>query len=109
MIQLTPEVRQCDQTSLECYRVCLETLNYSLQKGGRFAEAGPIRMLLDCADICQANANLMSRGSKYNLCETCARVCQECAQACERFGDDAQMKACAEACRRCATACQRMG
>ena len=61
MFQLSVEMRRCDELCLECYRTCLETVAYCLQKGGHYADAGHIRLLLDCADICQARSSFLSR------------------------------------------------
>ena len=74
------------------------------------AEAAHVRLLLDCAEICQTSANFMLRGSDLHMrtCAVCAEVCQRCAESCERMGDDTQMRACAEECRRCADSCHRM-
>jgi hypothetical protein len=79
--------------------------------GGRHAEAAHVRLLLDCAQICQTSADFMLRGSSYHArtCETCAEVCLACAENCERIGpDDDMMKKCAEVCRRCAASCRQM-
>jgi hypothetical protein len=78
--------------------------------GGRHAESAHIRLMLDCAEICQTSANFMLRGSELHsrTCGVCAEVCERCARDCEQLGDDAHMRACAEACRRCADSCKHM-
>jgi len=89
----------------------METLDHCLQMGGRHAEAGHIRKLMDCAEICNSAASFMLRGSDEHAktCAVCAEICIHCAESCERIaGDDATMKKCAEMCRRCATSCERM-
>lgn len=108
--QMSEEMQQCVQACLDCHRICLETVTYCLQMGGEHADPAHIRLLLDCAEICQTSANFMLRGSELHgpTCAVCAEVCERCAQSCERMGDDAQMKACAEVCRRCAESCTRM-
>ncbi len=108
--QMSEDARQCIQACLDFYRICLESVAYCLQMGGRHAEPAHIRLLLDCADICQTSASFMLRGSDLHgrICAVCADVCERCAADCERFGDDARMRACAEACRRCAESCRRM-
>ena len=75
----------------------------------RHAEAAHIRLLLDCAEICQTSANFMLRGSDLHarVCAVCAEVCERCAQDCETFEEDF-MQACAQECRRCAESCRRM-
>jgi hypothetical protein len=107
--QMSEEMQRCIQACLDCHRICLETVTHCLQMGGKHADPAHIRLLLDCAEICQTSANFMLRGSDLHgrTCAVCAEVCERCAQDCAQF-DDAQMKACAEACRRCAESCRRM-
>ena len=107
---MSGDMQQCIQECLSCHSTCLATIQYCLQMGGEHAEAGHIRTLLDCAEICQTSANFMLRGSDFHMrtCGVCAEVCERCAQECARFGNDTQMQACAEACRRCADSCHRM-
>jgi len=103
-------LQQCIEECEHCHHVCLETVTHCLQTGGKHAEAAHIRLLLDCAEICQTSANFMLRGSDLHTrtCAACAEVCERCAESCERFGDDDKMKACAEVCRRCAASCRAM-
>ncbi len=102
--------QQCIATCQDCHNVCLETLAYCLQQGGKHVEARHLKLLLDGAEICQTSADFMLRGSDLHgrVCAVCAEVCERCADHCEQFGDDAQMRRCAEACRRCAEACRPM-
>lgn len=104
------DIQRCIDECVKCHRVCEATVQYCLQKGGKHAEADHIRILLDCADICQTSANFMLRGSPLHgrTCAVCADVCTRCAESCEQMGDDEQMRACAEACRSCAESCRRM-
>ena len=68
------------------------------------AAAAHITTLLDCAEICQTSAHVMSRGSDMHgaVCATCADACERCAEACDQFPEDELMQRCAEICRRCA-------
>ena len=108
---LGAEMQQCIKDCEDCHHICIETVAYCLQTGGRHAEASHIGLLLDCAAICHTSADFMLRGSALHgrICAVCAEVCDRCAQSCDQFGDDAQMKACGDACRRCAESCRRMG
>ncbi len=108
--QTSSEMQHCIQNCQECHRICLETVTHCLQVGGPHAEASHIRLLLDCAQVCQTSADFMLRVSEFHprVCDICAEVCERCAQDCERFGDDPMMQRCAEACRRCAESCRRM-
>lgn len=104
------EMRQCIQECTACHSTCLETISYCLQMGGMHVEPAHLRLMLDCAEICQTNANVMLRGSDLyvSTCGVCAEVCERCARDCERFGDDSRMRQCAQVCRRCAESCHRM-
>jgi hypothetical protein len=107
---LTEEMLRCIRDCVNCHTICLKTAIHGLHRGGEHAAPEHVRLILDCADICQTSANFMLRGSDLHslTCGVCADVCARCADACERFGDDTQMKACAEACRVCMHSCQAM-
>jgi hypothetical protein len=94
----------------DCHRACTETLMYCLQQGGQHSESNHIRLLIDCAQICQTSADFMLRGSDLHhfTCGACAEVCQRCFEDCAAMSDDNRMAACAEECRRCAESCRQM-
>jgi hypothetical protein len=108
--RITNEMQQCIQECLNCHSICLQTVTYCLQQGGRHAEAAHVTTLLACAEICRTSADFMLLGSELHThtCATCAEVCDRCAESCEGFGNDQLMKVCAEACRRCAELCRRL-
>jgi hypothetical protein len=108
--QISPEMRHCIDECQSCHAVCLETILYCLQMGGEHAEPAHIRLLMDCAEICQTSANFMLRGSNLHsmTCAVCAEVCERCAEDCDRFQDDQMMARCAESCRNCASSCREM-
>ena len=103
-------MRECIRECQRCHDICTETISHCLQMGGDHAEPRHIRLLMDCAEICQTSANFMLRGSDLHasVCEVCATICERCAEDCERFTDDKLMQACAEVCRSCARSCQEM-
>lgn len=108
---LPDHILECIERCLDCHKACTETMVYCLQQGGKHAEANHIRLMLDCAEICQTAGHFMQRGSPLHgaVCGACALVCQRCAADCERLSaGDNRMAACAEMCRRCADSCQRM-
>ncbi len=108
---LSDDMLQCIEVCLDCHKACLQTIPYCLQQGGMHAESNHIRLMMDCADICQTSANFMLRGSDLHsiTCGACAEICERCAADCDRMGgDDTRMAACAEECRRCADACRQM-
>jgi hypothetical protein len=109
--QMSQQMQDCINECLNCHSICLETVTHCLQMGGKHAEASHIRLLFDCAEICQTSANFMLRGSDLHgrTCAVCAEVCARCTDECERMGaEDEMMRRCAEACRRCAQVCQSM-
>ena len=110
LYQVSPEMKQCIQNCLDCHSICLNTVTYCLQQGGMHSELPHIRLMLDCAEICQTSANFMLRGSEMHIrtCAICAEICAKCAEDCDRMGDDEQMKACAQMCRTCAENCRQM-
>ena len=69
-----------------------------------------LRLLIDCAEICQATADAMLRDSAVHkiLCSACADICERCVESCNTFRTDARMAACAKTCRSCAGSCQAM-
>ncbi len=107
---MTQDMQQCITNCLECHGICSNIAIYCLEKGGQHAQANHIKLLLDCAEICQTSANFMLRSSGFHArtCGVCAEICDRCAQECDRMGDDAQMKRCVEVCRRCAASCRQM-
>lgn len=104
------EMERCIRHCQECHEICTQTVAHCLGLGGRHAEPSHIRLLLDCAEICQTSANFMLRGSDLHTetCRACAEVCERCADDCQRLADDNQMRVCADACRRCAESCRHM-
>lgn len=100
----------CIDACLDCHVVCTSTLQHCLEMGGRHTEPAHVRLMLDCAEICQTSANFMLRGSPLHrhTCGACAEVCARCADDCAKFGGDPMMQDCAAACRTCAEACRRM-
>ena len=107
---VSQEIPECIAACNACHEVCLETVAHCLHQGGAHAESRHIRLLLDCAEICQACANFMLRGSDLHtgVCALCADICQRCAEDCSRTSDDGEMRACAEECRACAQSCMSM-
>lgn len=102
-------MEQCIQRCSDCHDVCLETVTWCLEQGGEHASPSHIKLLLDCAQICETSADFMLRGSDAHgrTCAVCAELCERCADDCEQMDGD-QMQRCAEECRRCAESCREM-
>ncbi len=108
-VLISDEVRECLKDSIDCYQTCTETTIRCLTMGGKHAEYEHLNLLMDCARICNTNADFMLRNSTYypQTCGITADICDECADTCDRFDDDF-MKECASVCRRCAESCREM-
>jgi hypothetical protein len=93
--------RECDMCSFHCSTLLAE---------GQRDHIASMRSCQDCAAICAASAQIVSRGGPYSglICEVCAKACDHCAKTCEKFPKDEHMKKCAEECRKCQKACQDM-
>lgn len=108
--EISADMRDCIQACQRCHNICLETIMHCLRMGDEHAEPEHIRLLMDCAEICQTSANFMLRTSNLHglTCEICAEICERCARDCDRFVDDTMMQACAQTCRNCAESCRQM-
>lgn len=74
-----------------------------------------IRLNLDCADVCDATARLLTRQTEYDApvskaqLEACRQACATCAEECEGHAEHHEhCRLCAEACRSCEQACERL-
>lgn len=105
---MTTKMQECSTSCTEGQKVCLETVKFSLKKGGKYADATFLLKLIECVQSCQtcAEACLNDTPECSKVCAACAKVCEACAEACEKF-PDAELKKCAEVCRRCAEGCKR--
>lgn len=103
-------LQHCIENCTRCHQICLSIIRHCLEKGGSHSQPQHIRLLQDCAEICQTSANFMLRQSPlhHHTCRVCSEICQLCADDCERMGDDPKMKECAQVCRTCAQSCAEM-
>jgi hypothetical protein len=112
MPTITQSLEQCIENCTRCQRICLETAARHFRGEDRATKGreGHVRLLLDCAEICQTSANFMVRGSELHgqTCAACAAVCERCAEECDKLGEDPHLAACAEICRACAQTCREM-
>jgi hypothetical protein len=106
---LPSEMQSCIDACTECHATCLQTaMTHCLEVGGAHVEPEHLRLMINCAELCQTAANFMLSNSPLHaaVCAACAQVCDACAASCERIGG---MERCAEICRRCAASCATMG
>ena len=93
---------------LDCHSMCLRmAMGYCLERGGRHAEQKHLRLMINCAELCQTSANFMLSDSPLHsrVCLICAEACEACAKSCEQVGD---MRDCVEECQACAKSCRTM-
>ncbi len=93
--------RQCDACATHCGRLIAE---------GKHDHLTTLMTCQDCATICVAAAQVVSRGGPFSelICQACADACARCGRQCDKFADDEPMRACAAACRKCEAACREM-
>lgn len=102
------EMQRCIDACLACHATCVSMLaRHCVEHGGAHVEAGHVRTMLACAEVCRAAAAVMMIGEPHHraLCQVCADICTACAESCAAVGD---MDACVAACRACADACRAM-
>ncbi|PRZ02679.1 hypothetical protein BCE75_11853 [Isoptericola sp. CG 20/1183] len=96
---------ECAQACTACADACLsEEMVADLRKC--------IRSNLDCADICDTTARVLSRHTGYDAnisraqLEACVQACRSCGEQCESHAAmHEHCRVCAEACRACERAC----
>jgi hypothetical protein len=109
--KINAPIEGCIDLGTDCYKICLETIQYCVEKGGKHADASHLTLLQNCKTVCQSMTELMITGSEFSqeLCGICADVCIRCAESCEAISaSDSQMKKCAEICRKCSESCLSM-
>ena len=98
----------CSQACTACADACL-----SEDTVGELRKC--IRTNLDCADICNTTARVLSRHTGYDAnltrvqLQACVQACRSCGDECERHaGHHEHCRVCAEACRACEKACNEL-
>jgi hypothetical protein len=98
---------QCIETCILCEQTCSSCADACLGEDDPKQLARCIRVNLDCADVCNATARMLSRqlhSDRTLLTQQvalCAIACALCAAACERHAAEF------EHCRVCAVMCRR--
>jgi hypothetical protein len=102
----------CVEACFDCAHHCTACADACLAEDNVADLRGCIRTDLDCADICNTTARVLSRQTAFGespaatQVKACRDACQKCAAHCEGHGDQNQHCAlCAEACNRCVKAC----
>lgn len=105
----TQAMREAIRECTSCAIAAKEALTFSLAHGAEHAEADHLRLLMDCAQICQTSADFLLRASPLNgdICRACAIVCRAVGADASDIGTPELLRL-AEHCRACATACDTM-
>jgi hypothetical protein len=103
----------CVEACLVCAESCTTCADACLGEESVAELTRCIRLDLDCADICETTARMLSRQTHQQpellgaIVQTCFEVCRACAEECERHADHHEhCRLCAEECRRCQKACE---
>jgi hypothetical protein len=103
---------RCIEECLDCSTSRTACADASLSEPDSQDLIGVVRRSLDCADVCEATAQVVTRQSAYRLpviravVDACATACLACAEECERHAAHHEhCRICAEVCRRCKKAC----
>src|SRR5262245_49806876 len=107
---LSHQLRRCLELCQESHQSCWRAFDHCLGQGGRYVEERPLRLLIDCAQICQTSADFMLRSSSFHerICGACAEICESCADSCGTLIDDPVIRDCAEIWRECAVLCREI-
>src|SRR5438270_10296803 len=58
-----PVVQRAIDDCKECHAICVQTIQYSVQQGGPYVAPDYLRLLEDCAQLCQLSEDFMLRDS----------------------------------------------
>ncbi|WP_418960285.1 four-helix bundle copper-binding protein [Streptomyces tritici] len=106
---------RCIEECVACAQACTACADACLSEGvvGHLTKC--IRTDMDCADICNTTASVLSRHTGYDaevtrgIVQACATACRACADECESHADmHEHCRVCAEACRSCEQACREL-
>jgi hypothetical protein len=105
------EMEKCIRICQDCHALCTKMIEHCLTLGGKHAAPDHIRLMIDCAQLCETTAQYLIRGSSLHgrMCGLCAEACRQCGDNCQQLaGNDQMVKQCVELCRSCAGSCERM-
>jgi Domain of Unknown Function (DUF326) len=100
---------------ISCSEACTACADACLSEDAVNELTKCIRTNLDCADICDTTARVLSRHTGYDanisrtLLEACIMACKTCGDECGRHADSHEhCRICADACRSCEQACREL-
>src|SRR5687767_13044652 len=105
---INSEMQGCINACSYCHQICIRmAMNHCLELGGKHTAPEHLKLMINCAEICQTCVNFMLSNSPFHhiICQACAKICKACANDCEQIGD---MDECIKACQQCAQKCENM-
>ena len=106
------EVAAAIDACLNCFQACISDADADLVEQDINELRTCIALCVNCADVCDVTARLLSRSASWDLfvvhrlLQGCVRVCTTCAQECAKHADHHRHCAvCERACRACIQAC----
>jgi hypothetical protein len=108
------EVAATIDASLDCLQACTSCGDAELAEQDVKAMATCIALCVDCADVCDATARVLSRPAHWDhlvvhrTLKACVRECTRCAEECDRHAHHRHCAICAKVCRACEAACSAL-
>jgi hypothetical protein len=92
---------QCANNCYSCFQSCLDEFHCEKKKKC-------LKILMDCALICEMTATLLSLNSQFIIeqISVCEKVCLACATECENFFEEYCLE-CQNVCRECYRECEK--
>ena len=110
-----PMLARAIHAAVDCAQACTACANACLSEPDVVELIRCVRSNLDCADVCETTARVLSRRSGPDadltaaVLEACIRACRACANECNQHAAHrAHCRRCAEACARCGEACEQL-
>jgi hypothetical protein len=99
---------ECTRVCCECRQECLRTMQFCLNKGGKFADSRLCLRLAEAMRLSQLAADCCTTGSEAlrTILESCAGECEETARCCDALAEP-ELTRCADKLRACAAACRK--
>lgn len=108
------KLADCIRECFACAQACTACADACLSEDRVAMLVKCIRSNLDCADICFATGQVLSRHTGYDanitrsMLEACATACKACGDICEEHSSMQHCTKCAMECRACERACREL-
>lgn len=91
----------------DCAMMCEQMCTLLLEKADVASRNIQLRLLRDCADICDLCMKYIARHSMYakSLCHFCSYICEACGNECLKHADH-ESRMCGQMCLECAKDCR---